>query len=45
MVSALSCFARQPAQNWHCDDEDIAAIKDGFCDSEQQKFLACVQKH
>ena len=25
--------------------EDIAAIKDGFSDSEQQKFLACVQKH
>jgi len=44
MTDAFRCFARQPVQNWHCDDEDIASIKDGFCDSEQEKFLACVQR-
>jgi hypothetical protein len=44
MTDAFRCFARQPVQNWYCDDEDIASIKEGYCDSEQERFLACMQK-
>ena len=40
----LGCFAREPIGHWECNEEGEAAIKDGFCDAEQGKFVACAQK-
>ena len=40
----LGCMAREPIGHWVCNEDGEAEIKDGFCDAEQGRFVACVQK-
>src|SRR5262249_26771516 len=44
MTAVLGCFGREPVAHWECSEDGTPAIKDGFCDAEQSKFVACVQK-
>ena len=44
MRSVLACITREPSSNWECDEEGLAAIREGYCEREQQGFLDCVQR-
>ena len=44
MGSVLGCFAREPIAHWECDDDGAPSIKEGYCDAEQARFVACVEK-
>lgn len=44
MASVLRCFAHEPVAHWECNEDGEAAIKVGYCDQEQGKFVACAQK-
>ena len=44
MASVLGCFAREPIGHWECDENGEPSIKDGYCDAEQARFVACAEK-
>jgi hypothetical protein len=44
-VTALyKCLVKQPVKNWECAEDGVAAIRDGFCDKEQEKTVTCMEK-
>jgi hypothetical protein len=36
------CLMLQPVKNWECDEDGVAAIREGFCDAEQEQAVKCV---
>ena len=44
MAAVLECMGRQPVGNWECNEDGDAALKDGFCNTQQGRFVACAQK-
>ena len=44
MAKVLRCFEREPLRHWECNELGEPAIKDGFCDAEQGKFVACAER-
>ena len=43
MAKVLHCFAHEPLRHWECNDMGEPAMKDGYCDAEQGRFVACAQ--
>jgi len=43
MAAVMTCFGRQPLSSWECSEEGDAAMKDGFCDTQQGQFVRCVE--
>lgn len=37
------CLTPQPAHNWECAEDGIAAIKPGFCDEQQERVVRCME--
>jgi hypothetical protein len=44
LQSVMACFGREPLAHWECNEQGESAIKDGYCDAEQGKFVACAGK-
>jgi hypothetical protein len=44
MMSFYGCLVGQPTKNWECGDDGVAAIRSGFCDSEQAKVVRCMEE-
>jgi hypothetical protein len=44
MMAFYHCLLKQPIKNWECDDDGVAAIRQGFCDKEQEKAVLCMDK-
>jgi hypothetical protein len=42
--AVMACFGREPLSHWECNEQGESAIKDGYCDAEQGKFVACAGK-
>lgn len=43
-VSAMfSCLLREPLAHWSCAEDGVAAIREGYCDSEQAQAVACME--
>lgn len=42
MAEVMGCVVKEPVANWECSDEDIAAVKDGYCQTEQERFIRCL---
>jgi hypothetical protein len=42
MSAATSCMLKEPAANWECTEDGVAAIKEGFCEAEQNAFATCL---
>jgi hypothetical protein len=36
------CLVGQPSQNWECSEDGVAAIREGFCESQQSRVAACM---
>jgi hypothetical protein len=37
------CLLQQPAANWECAEDGIAAVREGFCEAQQQSAVSCMQ--
>ena len=37
------CLVPQPAHNWECAEDGIAAIKPGLCDEQQERAVQCME--
>ena|SRR5215471_887381 len=37
------CLATKPDPNWECGEDGVAAIREGFCDSEQESTVTCME--
>jgi len=44
MRAALACFVSHPVTDWECDEDGMAAIKNGICDAEQGNVVSCIGK-
>ena len=42
MGRLFDCLLRQRAANWECDEDGIGAIRDPFCDKEQELLAGCM---
>jgi len=43
-ISAFfACLVKEPSSHWECDDDGVAAIREGFCDATQAAALACME--
>ena len=42
IVAMQRCLTKQPVKNWECAEDGVAAVREGFCDSEQQRAVACM---
>lgn len=38
-----ACLVREPVEHWECSEDGIAAIKEGFCEKEQEAAIACME--
>jgi hypothetical protein len=43
MVALYRCLGEQTLDHWECAEDGVAAIRDGFCELEQEKAVACVE--
>jgi hypothetical protein len=43
MTAFFRCLVGQPVQNWECSPDGVAAIRPGFCESEQANAVACME--
>lgn len=37
------CLVREPVEHWECSEDGIAAIKEGFCNKEQEAAIGCME--
>lgn len=44
MAAFIACVARQEPSASHCNEDGEAEIRDGFCDTEQERVAACLEK-
>ncbi|MBN2716167.1 MAG: hypothetical protein JXX14_09960 [Deltaproteobacteria bacterium] len=44
LLDVMECVKKEPAINWECSEQNIAAIKQNFCVVEQQTFVDCLEK-
>ena len=42
-MSFYACLVREPVEHWECSEDGIAAIKDGFCQKEQEAAVGCLE--
>jgi hypothetical protein len=46
MVTTLyACLSAQPSERWECAEDGVAAIREGFCEGEQERAIACMEKN
>jgi hypothetical protein len=43
MLVLYRCLGGQAVDRWECAEDGVAAIRDGFCEAEQEKAVACVE--
>jgi hypothetical protein len=37
------CLVQEPVEHWECAEEGVAAIREGFCEKEQERAVGCVE--
>jgi hypothetical protein len=43
-TALYACFGREPAEHWECGEDGIAAIREGFCEKEQERTVTCMEE-
>jgi hypothetical protein len=43
-ASFYGCLVTQPLENWHCEEDGVAAIREGHCEREQERALQCMDQ-
>jgi len=42
--SALyTCLLREPMDHWECSEDGTAAIREGYCEKEQERTVTCME--
>lgn len=44
LANFYRCLAAQPGSAWECVEDGSAAIREGFCETEQARFSSCLQE-
>jgi hypothetical protein len=45
-VTALyACLSAQPSGRWECAEDGVAAIREGYCEAEQEHAVGCMEKN
>ena len=39
------CLSGEPSEHWRCDEDGVAAIREGFCDKEQEATVQCMEQN
>jgi len=39
-----SCLLREPLTHWECGEDRMGAIRDGYCEQEQEAVAGCMEK-
>jgi hypothetical protein len=42
-LAFYQCLLPQPIKNWECAEDGVAAIREGFCDQEQEHAVRCME--
>lgn len=42
-VAFYRCLQGKPDSSWECGEDGVAAIREGLCDSEQEKAVGCME--
>jgi hypothetical protein len=42
-ASLYRCLVKEPDAHWECADDGVAAIREGFCEKEQEKSVSCME--
>jgi hypothetical protein len=43
MSAFMACALTHPVEHWECTESGVAALRQGYCDTEQQTFVGCFQ--
>ena len=43
VAAFYACLQREPAAHWECGEDGIAAIREGYCEKEQERTVACME--
>jgi hypothetical protein len=43
MSKFLRCLVSEPVERWECGEDGVAAIREGFCDKEQEQAVGCME--
>ncbi|HYO93627.1 MAG TPA: hypothetical protein VER33_03900 [Polyangiaceae bacterium] len=43
IAATYACLVQQPVASWECAENGVAAIREGFCEGEQARTVACLQ--
>jgi hypothetical protein len=45
-VAALySCLTSHPVAHWECAEDGVAAIREGYCEGEQERAVGCMERN
>ncbi|MEP7050521.1 MAG: hypothetical protein ABJB12_09225 [Pseudomonadota bacterium] len=39
----FACLGKEPPAHWECDDDGVAAIREGYCEKEQASTTKCLE--
>jgi hypothetical protein len=37
------CLVAEPIEHWECAEDGVAAIREGFCEEEQERAVGCME--
>lgn len=44
IATMFGCILREPIAHWECAEDGVGAIRDGYCNDEQGKAVACMEQ-
>jgi hypothetical protein len=42
-AALYACLVKEPPERWECAEDGVAAIRDGFCEKEQERAVGCME--
>jgi hypothetical protein len=42
-AALYACLQREPPAHWECGEDGIAAIREGYCEKEQERTVICME--
>jgi hypothetical protein len=44
VAAMYACMIREPVGHWECAEDGVAAIREGYCDAEQERAIGCMER-
>jgi hypothetical protein len=42
-AALYACLQREPPAHWECGEDGVAAIREGYCEKEQERTVDCME--